>query len=71
MRKQPRARVREGRPSSALGDLDHRSRKVAVARPNVPRAQMDEIELTGSETDAQRRLIEGFNLLVREHNEED
>lgn len=71
MRKQPRAKVREGRPSSALGDMDHRARKVAVPRLATPAPKMDELDLTGTETASQVKLIETVNRLIRESNQED
>lgn len=70
-RKHPRAPVREGRPSPALGANDHRSRKIAVPKPIRPQEPIDEVPLDGTETDSQRRAIEALNEIIRDFNDED
>lgn len=71
-RKVPRAKTVEGRPSFALGDADHRTRKTAVAIPRDRAPQpLEQVPVPADSTPQQKLLLDTINELVREANEED
>jgi hypothetical protein len=70
-KKQPRAQTREGRPSPALGDQDHRARKTAVARQRNEEGALDDLEVPDDAPASQRALIDTLNTLIQRYNDGD
>lgn len=68
-RKVPRARAREGRPSFALGDQDHRVRKTQVSQITERETEpLETLEVPAGASPQQVRLIETLNRIVEDYN---